>query len=157
MLRPLSLILAWSVIPSVAHAQTSGTSNSSTTDPIISFTMPLVLDKISSDITRIAVYCRISSSSIVSRSGNSVFAQADFFVRGGQVYDASAQQVTTATVPVIAAGLAPDAAGKQASYSCSLSGYSASLQKWDAFDAAHAVPAFRLSPTPVPLTGSFVW
>ena len=148
MWRPISLILACSLMPSVARAQTAATS---TGDPIITFTMPFVLDKLSPDITRVAVYCRITSSAIVNRTGT-VFAQADFFVRGGQVYDATAQQVTTATVPVIAAGLDVNAAGKQASYTCSLSGYSASLQKWDVFDAAHAVPAFRLSPTPAPLS-----
>ena len=156
MLRPISLIFVCSLMPSVAHAQTTGTSTATTTDPIITFTMPLVLDKISSDITRILIKCRISSFYIAGL-GSSVFGQADFFVRGGQVYDASAQQVTTATVPVIAAGLDPNAAGKHASYTCSLSGYSASLQQWDAFDAAHAVPAFRLSPTPASLNGSFVW
>jgi hypothetical protein len=153
MLRPFSLILVCSLVPPVAHAQTT----SSTGDPVITFTMPLVLDKISSDIRQVAVYCRITSSAIPGRTSNTVSAQADFFVRNGQLYDATGQQITTATVPVIATGLDPNASGQQASYSCSLSGYSMSLQKWDAFDAAHAVPAFRLSPTPAPLTGSFVW
>jgi len=157
MWRPISHVLAGLLMPSVALSQTAGTSTSSAGDPIITFSMPFVLDKISPDITRVAVYCRITSTAIVNRTGNSVFAQADFVVRNGQVYDFTAQQVTTATVPVIAAGLDVNAAGKQASYTCSLSGYSASLQKWDTFDAAHAVAAFRLSPTPAPLAGSFVW
>lgn len=131
-------------------------SSGQATDPTITFTMPLNLTKISSDIEKIAVYCRIQSAAILT-SDNRVWAQVEFPVRSGQVIDNTFQQVTSATVQVKATNLDVNALGKPASYECILSGFSTSLQRWDTFQESHTVAAFRLTPTPQSLTGSFVW
>jgi hypothetical protein len=44
-----------------------------------------------------------------------------------------------------------------ATYTCKLTGFSQSLQRWSKFDATQQTPAFRLSPSPPDLTGNFNW
>ena len=66
------------------------------------------------------------------------------------------QAVTTVTV-VWAWALVDNAAGVAASYECSLLGFSGSLQNYDSFSETQANPAFQVTPTPVALSGSFVW
>jgi hypothetical protein len=116
----------------------------------VTFTVPLNITQMSPDITKVAVWCRITGPAITSRSGN-IGTQVELVPQGGQL-------VTTATVVV---SWPPtdltNPAGTQASYTCSLSGYSNSLQRWDIFREDHPTPAFRLKPTPTDLTGTFVW
>jgi len=116
----------------------------------VTFTVPLNITQMSPDITKVAVWCKITGPAITSRSGN-IGAQVEIVPQAGQV-------VTTATVvvPWPPTDLT-NPAGTQASYSCSLSGYSNSLQRWDIFREDHPTPAFRLKPTPTELTGTFVW
>jgi len=92
----------------------------------------------------------ITGPAITSRTGN-IGAQVEIVPQAGQV-------VTTATVvvPWPPTDLT-NPAGTQASYSCSLSGFSNSLQRWDIFREDHPTPVFRLKPTPTELTGTFVW
>jgi hypothetical protein len=125
-------------------------------DPTITFTMPLNLTNVPSDIEKVAIYCRIQSSALLTRN-NEVSAQVEFLVKGGQVIDMAHQLITSASLAVVATNLDPNALGKQATYECSLTGFSTSLRRWDMFQATHADPAFRMSPTPAPLSGSFVW
>ena len=47
--------------------------------------------------------------------------------------------------------------GDELGYFCALEGFSGQLQRWEMFDAAHAIAVFRLSPTPDPISGDFVW
>ena len=116
----------------------------------VTFTVPLNITQMSPDITKVAVWCKITGPAITTRSGN-IGAQVELVPQGGQV-------VTTATI-VIPWPLTDmtDPTGTQASYSCSLSGFSNSLQRWDIFREDHPTPAFRLKPTPTELTGTFVW
>ena len=116
----------------------------------VTFTVPLNLTQMSPDITKVAVWCRITGPAIHTRSGN-IQAQVEFVPQAGQV-------VTTATVVVAWVNTdMTDPTGTQASYSCSLSGFSNSLQRWDVFREDNPTPAFRLKPTPTELTGTFVW
>jgi hypothetical protein len=116
----------------------------------VTFTVPLNLTQMSPDITKVAVWCRITGPAIHTRSGN-IQAQVELVPQAGQV-------VTTPTVVVAWVNTdMTDPTGTQASYTCSLSGFSNSLQRWDVFREDHPTPAFRLKPTPTELTGTFVW
>ena len=86
-------------------------------------------------------------------------SQVEFPVAAGQV-------VTTAlvTVPVSAASFAKPGEGGPASYVCTLSGYSVGTTDfaagWNSFDpkvSKGTSPAYRVSPIPSPLTGTFSW
>jgi hypothetical protein len=116
----------------------------------VTFTVPLNITQLSPDITKVYVWCRITGPAIHTRSGN-IQAQVELVPQGGQV-------VTTATVVVawVTTDMT-DPTGTQASYSCSLSGWSNSLQRSDIFREDHPTPAFRLKPTPTEFTGTFVW
>jgi hypothetical protein len=116
----------------------------------VTFTVPLNITQLSPDITKVAVYCRITGPAITTRSGN-IGAQVELVPQGGQV-------VTTATV-VVTWPLTDmtDPTGTQANYDCLLSGFSNSLQRWDRFYEEQATPVFRLKPTPPALTGTFTW
>lgn len=116
----------------------------------VTFTVPLNLTQMSPDITKVAVWCRITGPAIHTRSGN-IQAQVELVPQAGQV-------VTTATVVVAWVNTdMTDPTGTQATYTCSLSGFSNSLQRWDVFREDHLTPAFRLKPTPTDLTGTFTW
>ena len=123
-----------------------------TTSPVgdVTFTVPLNITQMSPDITKVAVYCRIVGPAIHTRSGN-IGAQVELVPQAGQV-------VTTATV-VVPWQMTDmtDPTGTQATYSCMLSGFSNSLQRWDIFREDHLTPAFRLKPMPTEMTGTFVW
>ena len=127
--------------PNLVVAQT-------TTGSDVTFKVPLNLTQVSSDIAKVALWCVISSTAITTRDGK-LFKQEELPVSGGQL-------VTTATVVVAVSGLY-NPVGKVAGYECRLSGFSTSLQRWDVFSETQTVPAFRLSPTPGVLQGSFVW
>jgi hypothetical protein len=127
-------------IPRSAHAQTDGA---------VTFKLPLNLTQLPSDITKVAVWCKITTSATVSARGATLQKQEEFVPVGGQV-------VTTATVVVPTTELV-DAMGKTATYVCTLTGFSQSLQKWDLFREDHATPVFRLKPTPAEMTDTFIW
>jgi hypothetical protein len=145
---PATLITCLTIVPQGLRAQ-SGVSTGKG-DPVISFDVPVKLSNVMSDISKVAVWCRITSSAIIGpRGGAYLQAQVEVPVTAGQVD-------TTVRVDVVATNL-DTPAGKSATYVCALSGYSTARQTWDVFSDTHALPAFRLSPTPAPLSGSFVW
>jgi hypothetical protein len=126
---------------SPAEAQTVGD---------VTFIVPLNITQMSPDITKVAVWCKITGPAITSRSGN-IGAQVELVPQGGHV-------VATDTVVVHWPPTdLTNPAGTDASYSCSLSGFSNSLQRWDVFREDHLTPVFRLKPTPTELTGTFRW
>ncbi len=138
----------------------SGTGAAQTTSGDVTFRLPLNLTQLSSDITKIMFSCSISGDAIpqgpnprLDRQGRpyppSLDKQAEYSVSGGQL-------VTTAIVVVPTGGL-DNPIGKTANYNCLITGYSTSLQQWSYFEEGHATAAFRLSPTPPRITGSFVW
>ena len=127
-------------IPARGFAQSTG--------PTVTFTVPVNVTKLSRDITTVRVSCAISSLAIVGQTKKRV-ESVDVPVSGGQA-------VTTVTV-VWAWALLDNAAGVAATYECSLLGFSGSLQNYDSFSETQANPAFQVTPTPVALSGSFVW
>jgi len=118
------------------------------TGPTVTFTVPVNLTKLSQDITTVHVSCKISSTAITGLDKSRI-GGVNLPVSGGQV-------VTTATV-VVTLDLTDNAAGTAATFKCYLSGFSGSLQNYDSFSETQANPAFRVTPTPLALTGSFVW
>jgi hypothetical protein len=124
--------------PRSAAAQTEG----------VTFKLPLNLTQLPPDIVKIAVWCKITSAAVNNRSGY-IQKQEEFVPQAGQV-------VTTATVVVPTTELL-DPVGKPATYECTLSGFSNSLQRWDLFREDHPTPVFRLKPTPPAMSGTFTW
>lgn len=114
----------------------------------VTFSLPLNLTQLPPDIGKIVVWCQINSSAINNRNGY-ISKQEEYVPSGGQV-------VTTATIVVPTTDLL-DPIGKQAAYTCVLSGFSNSLQKWDTFREDHPTPVFRLKPTPADMKGTFTW
>jgi hypothetical protein len=125
----------------------------------VTFSVPLNLTGLSPSISKVTVYCEITSGALppenprpnaLRRVGN----QQDFPVSGGRV-------VTTATivVPVAAVDTSHGGSSLSANYSCKLSGYSDRLKGYDVFSASPpaARSEFQLSPTPPDLSGTFNW
>lgn len=132
-------------MPSAGAAQSSD----------VTFQVPLNVTKLSSDITKVAVYCEVTSEALPKLSGQQVGRaqkQLEFSPTAGQV-------VTTAAVvvPIPSLNTSASPTATNASYKCMLSGFSQALQRWDVFTATHSVAAFRLSPTPPDITGTFTW
>ena len=126
--------------PQNAAAQTS--------DGAVTFSLPLNITNLSPDITKVAVYCKITSSAFNNRFGY-VQKQEEYVPQNGQV-------VTTATVVIPTTELL-DPIGKSANYYCTLSAFSNSLQRWELFSETSATPVFRLRPTPPEMSGTFTW
>ncbi len=128
-----------------------------TTGADVTFTMPVNLTQLSPDIGKVEVNCNIFSSAIPIHAGTLGGLQGvpgysghqDIVVSGGKA-------VATATVVVPIPSLI-NAVGQTATYSCTLKGFSTSLQQWGAFDASTHANAWHLTPPPADLTGSFVW
>ena len=141
---PAALAALCLLIPAAATAQTKAE---------VTLRVPLNLTKLSTDIERVYVVCTLTSNafSAAGPGGGSVNKQLSIPASNGQVVD-------TASV-VFSASLDPAKLRSYptASYQCRLSGFSASLQRADAFSDSHATAAFRLSPTPAVLSGSFNW
>ena len=135
----------------------SGTSVAQSASGDVTFRLPLNLTQLSLDVAKVAVSCNIISDAIPLSPGKAkgtttmgtLSKQVEIPVSGGQL-------VTTAIVVVPVGGL-DNPVGKTANCDCSISGYSTSLQQWSLFEEGHATTAFRLSPTPPRITGSFVW
>lgn len=119
-----------------------------TTGSEITFKVPVNLTQLTTDISKVAVFCYIQSAAI-QNSSNKLGKQEELPVVGGKV-------VTTASVVIVASPL-DNPLGKPATYGCLLSGFSLAGQRWDAFSETQPTVAFRLSPTPPELTGSFIW
>lgn len=138
------------VVIAALVALSSPVRSETSADPEIKFVIPLNLTQVSSDIGKVAVYCYITSPAITTRDGK-LQNQVELPVSNGQL-------VTTVTVSVAApSGSLDNPIGKPATYNCQITGFSTSMQRWDVFNVASATPAFRLSPTPQPLSSNFTW
>ena len=124
----------------------------------VTFAVPVNLTRLAPEITKVLVACSISSP-VFSAPATALTSQVEFPVAAGQV-------VTSAlvTVPVSAASFAKPGEGGPASYVCTLSGYSVGTTDfaagWNSFDpkvSKGTSPAYRVSPIPSPLTGTFSW
>lgn len=129
----------------------------------VTFEAPINLTRMWGEITKVAVWCTISSEVLIGTRTKKLSAQLELPVSAGQLVTTARVVVpvpTTAfTDPTMAITSGPT--GKPASYQCSLSGFSTLPTNygggWHQFSADSTNPAFRLSPTPASLTGSFVW
>lgn len=150
----------------------------------VTFHVPLNLTQLAADITKVAVVCVVFDQRGSSNSPNLGQTWADehadllddpamtalqngltgFGVWGAdrvEIPVTSGAVITTATVIVTISdtqGWAQaDHFGDELGYFCAVDGFSGQLQRWEMFDAAHPIAVFRLSPTPDPIPGDFVW
>jgi len=132
------------VMPATGVAQSSD----------VTFQVPVNVTRLSSDITKVEVFCEITSSALPALAGQGsagkARSQVDLTPSAGQV-------VQTVAVVVPIPSLDTSGGKTSATYQCTFTGFSQSRQQWARFDAAATVAAFRLSPTPADLTGSFTW
>lgn len=150
----------FAALPAVAAAQSTSqlaptfVSGPSSSNSDVTFSVPLNFTKLSSDIATIAVFCYIDSVAISPpRPGgpNRAEKQEEYQVSGGKLV------MTPATV-VVPISILVDPVGKQATYTCNVTGYSTALKKWDKFDPSQTTPAFKLSPaSPQSISGTFTW
>ena len=126
----------------------------------VTIRVPLNLTQLGPDISRVRVLCTIRSSvvmvaQITDRYGNVVagpMGDREVPVSGGQ-----AVATLDIAVPIPPTSFTGPSVGENATYECTLTGFSSSGNRWDAFNATHANPAFRLSPTPGRITANFTW
>lgn len=139
----------------------------------ITFTVPVNLTQLSSELSKVRVTCGISSEAITvnrevagktaqgpATGPGSIAARQEFPVVGGEVK-------TTATLVVSTAGVLDNPIGKPAVYNCTLDGFSVAQQRFIPFnytmDFQTTEPAFRLTlpgnsqPVLLRLTGTFTW
>jgi hypothetical protein len=129
----------------------------------VTFEVPVNLTRLWGEITKVAVWCKISSEALIGTRNKQLQAQLELPVAAGQL-------VTTARVVVIVSSTAftdptmkitGSPIGQPATYQCSLSGFSmlptTNGGGWNVFSADSTNPAFRLTPTPAPIGGNFVW
>lgn len=118
----------------------------------VTFQVPVNVTKMSADITKVAVYCEITSDALPKLSGQTVGRaqkQVELTPSAGQIVQTVAVVVPIASVDTTASA--------SADYKCTLSGFSQSLNRWSPFSATNTIAAFRLSPTPPTLVGMFNW
>lgn len=129
----------------------------------VTFDVPLNLTRLWGEITKVAVFCKISSDALVGTRNKQLQAQLELPVAAGQLVTTARVVVsvpsTAFTDPTMAITGSPT--GKPASYQCSLSGFSmlpaSNGGGWNTFSAESTNMAFRLTPTPSAIAGSFVW
>ena len=119
----------------------------------VTFKVPLNLTKLSADITKVRVSCKLQSTVLTTinaegQQTNSMSGITEVPVSNGQV-------VTTATVVLFNYTLA-NPAGATASYQCSLMGFDRT-GNGSTFSESHPDPKYRLTPAPAPQTGTFAW
>lgn len=148
LLRVVLLTACLVGVPGGAGAQT-------TTGGDVTFRVPLNLTRISPDIATIVVACRLESAAIGDQNGQPIVdrtsrldRQQEFPVTGGQV-------ITTATIVFSIPSLV-DPSRYPAIYGCRLLGITKSGMS-GGFSATSTDLAFRLSPTPAVIEGTFTW
>lgn len=151
----LAMLAGTLAVPSRATAQATSPGLAT----VISLQSQVNLTNLPADLERIRLGCWITSPSYSLPAPSMSYPNDVSKFPGAELYVVQGKAVgdMTVQVPIFAAYLAPDAIGKQASYTCGFAGYSTSLQRWDFFSDQHTNPTFRLSPTPPNFGGTFVW
>lgn len=156
-----ALLMSVLMLPGVAPAQTIPGD--------VTFEVPLNLTRLASEITQIDVTCYITGDGIPNPRTGSMGAPREGRIGGNVVLDVvRGRLVTTANVVVpVQTTDYQVLTGKTANYQCMITAYSAGIRElrgsegypagWGYLDANSTNPAFRFSPTPQPITGSFVW
>ena len=119
----------------------------------VTFKVPLNLTKLSTDITKVRVSCRLTSTALVAVNSSGQLTHD--MVVGTDVPVSNGQVVTTATL-VFSNFTLTNPAGVSASYQCTLMGFD-NTGNGSNFSESSADPRFRLTPTPAPLPGTFTW
>lgn len=121
----------------------------------VTLRVPLNLTRLSPEIAKVVVSCKLESGAIGDQNGQPtpdryvvLDAKKEIAVTGGQV-------VTTADVVFSIPSLVNPSA-YQAIYGCRLTGITKAGRS-DGFSATTPDPVFRLVPTPVNFEGTFAW
>jgi len=129
----------------------------------VTFEVPINLTRMWGEITKVAVWCTISSDTLIGTRTKKLSAQLELPVSAGQLVTTARVVVPVSTTAFMDPKMVitNEPTGKPASYQCSLSGFSTLPTNngggWKQFSADSANPAFRLTPTPPSITGNFVW
>lgn len=129
----------------------------------VTFEVPLNLTRLAPDITKVAIWCVISSEALVGTPRKQLQTQLELPVAAGQLVSTARVVVPVSSKAFIDPnGIVPkDPTGQPATYKCSLSGFSVlPVGKgggWNLFGPDIKKPGFHLTPTPSPSEGSFVW
>ncbi len=132
----------------------------------VTFEVPLNLTRLAPDITKVMVTCSITTDAFPMRKDrHGVWVKLP---RGANVElpVSAGQLVTTARVviPVTVnsfmdplTAMPKDPTGKSADYQCDIMGFSTKVGVWQPFDQKGPVASLQVSPSPVPITGTFPW
>lgn len=102
-------------------------------------------------------------TNLISGGGFGVWGaeKVEIPVENVEIPVASGAVITTATVIVTVSDTQnwsqTDHIGDGLGYACAVEGFSFRMQRWEMFDQTHAIAAFRLSPTPEPISDAFTW
>lgn len=134
---------------------TSNAVNAQTNAGDVTLRVPLNLTRLSPEIAKVVVSCKLESAAIGDQNGQPITgrlvvldAKQEIAVTGGQV-------VTTASVVFSIPSLVNPSA-YQAIYGCRLTGITKAGRS-DGFSAITPDPVFRLVPTPANFEGTFAW
>ena len=119
----------------------------------VTLKVPLNLTKLSADLVKVRVSCRLQSTAINAFNANGEQTH-DLFVTN-EVPVSNGQVVTTLSI-VFTNFTLTNPAGVSASYGCSLGGTD-KLGQGSVFNDSNPLLAFRLTPTPANLAGTFTW
>ena len=134
----------------------------------VTFEVPLNLTRLAPEIRQIDITCHITGKGIAMPRAGSRGAPREGGFTGHVVLDVvQGRLVTTANVvvPVQTADYSV-LTGQTANYECMITAYSSGSggrtsrgtpAGWNVLDSKSGNPSFRFSPTPQPITGSFVW
>lgn len=140
--QPILAVLAICLLaaPASGAAQTVQTT--------VTLVVPLNLTQISPEVTKVLVTCAIKSIALTGKSQGTMMQEV-IPLSGGQL-------VTTVTLVFPVTGL-DNPVGKDATVTCSLSGFSPQSEKWFQFEDNSASLAFRTKPSLPSISASFVW
>jgi hypothetical protein len=129
----------------------------------VTFEVPINLTRLFGDITKVAVWCTISSDALIGTRTKKLGAQLELPVAAGQLVTTARVVVPVPTTAFIdpTMTITNEPTGQPATYQCSLSGFSVLPTTygggWNLFTADSPNESFKLTPAPSPITGSFVW
>ena len=132
--------------PDVAVAQIPGGD--------VTLKVPVNFTKLSADLAKLRVSCTLDSPALMydeqGRTSTRIFADS------GQLPVSNGQFVTTLTIVFSKFTLKSNPAGITATYRCDLDGED-KTGFGAPFTASSSYPAFKLTPTPAALIGTFTW
>ena len=137
------------ILATVVMLFAASSPRSVTAQTMVTFEVPVKLTQLSPELQKISLQCQIKSEAIVAPVPGQVIGTDEVPVVGGQV-------ITTMRVVITLDATALKApVGKPASYTCDILGRTAT--GLGGFTDTAQNPVYQLKPTPVSLTGTFVW